>query len=191
MTTNMKRGKKLPWASGIFVLVLIIAAWFLFKGRCFTIELSESQIQKKLDERFPMNKQHLLVLTLTLSDPRVELTEGSDRISFGLSASVNIRINAQPKPLGGKGQISTALRYDPTDASFYLGDPAIQRLEVQGVPVEYVDVVNKLARELLSERLERYPVYTLDRPDLTQTAARLLLKELTVRNGNLVITLGF
>ena len=61
---------------------------------------------------------------------------------------------------------------------------------MQGIPVEYVEQVNMLASHLAQRRINRTPVYTLQRIYLRQLAASLILKGLTVKDGKLVITLG-
>ena len=96
----------------------------------------------------------------------------------------------QTKRLGGRGTITTGLRYNPDDYSLYLDKPTIDQLVVQGVPVKYVDRVSDMATELVHARISRTPVYTLDRTDMRQFAASLVLKSFTVRDGKLVITLG-
>ncbi len=154
------------------------------------MELTEPQIQEKLDARFPIQKSKLLVLVLTLSNPQVGLEEGADRISFGVDATLNLTIGGQQKPLGGTGTITTGLRYHPDDYSFYLNDPIIEELEIQGIPIQYVDKVNEVAMKLAEERINECPIYKLKGDDLKQATARLILKDMVVEDGKLVITLG-
>lgn len=172
------------------VVVLLAVGVVVLRGKRFTIDLTQSEIQASLDAVFPIEKRHLLILVLVLHDPQVILRDGEDRVSFGITATVNIQFGDEPKPLGGDGTITTGLRYEPDSYSFYLDDSVLEKLEVQGIPVKYVDVVNKLARELAEERLRRIRVYTLKKDNLKQSAARLMLQGLTVRDGKLIVTLG-
>ncbi|UCE59786.1 MAG: DUF1439 domain-containing protein [Phycisphaerales bacterium] len=173
-----------------FLAILVLAAVYFLKGRTYVIQLTEQQIRENLDATFPMQKRHFLVIELTFSEPNVALIEGSDRISFGLKAEVNFRIAGEAKQLGGTAAVTAGLRYNPDDYSFYLDSPTLDELVVQGIPVEYVERINMLASELAQDRINRTPVYTLERTDLKQLTASLILKELTVKDGKLVITLG-
>ena len=69
---------------GVALLALVATATYVLKGQTYVIELTEQQIQEKLDARFPMEKSHLRILVLTLSQPGVRLVEGSDRVTFGM-----------------------------------------------------------------------------------------------------------
>ncbi|MCK4341038.1 MAG: DUF1439 domain-containing protein [Phycisphaerae bacterium] len=178
----------------VIVLALLIlsvaAGLFIMRGKRFVVELTEGQIQEKLDARFPVEKSYLLIFVLTLSDPKVVLEEGADRLSFGLNATLNIKIGDEEKPLSGTGLVSTGIRYNPDDYSFYLTDPKIEQLAIQGIPIEYTDKVNEVAKKLALERINNYPVYQLKDDDIKQAAARLILQDLIVKEGKLVITLG-
>lgn len=191
--TSDKRKRKLKImvaATAAVLLVGLTLVFFILRGQRFVVELTQAQLQEKLDARFPIAKPYLLVLVLTYSEPEVTLTEGSDRVSFGVKATLNILIGGQPKPLGGHGIVSTGVQYNPEDYSFYLNDPRLEQLDIQGVPIKYTAIVNDLAKQMLEERINRTPIYTLKETDLKQEAARLILKGLTVHDGKLVITLG-
>ena len=131
-----------------------------------------------------------LALPQTLSEPDVALAEGADRIAFGLKASVDIKVGGKNLSLRGTGRVNAGLRYEPDDHSFYLIEPLIESLNKKGVPVLFVDKVNGTAAKLLNERIDNHPIYTLRRDDLKQSAARLVLEDVTVEDGRLVITLG-
>lgn len=181
---------RIPAIVGIVLVVLIAAAVYRLTGEGFVIELTEQQIQDKLDAQFPMEKRYLVALAVTLSDPKVTLVEGSDRIALGIKTTVSAGMLGQSRQFSGSGMISTGLSYDAATYSFHLKDPTIDELSAEGMPVEHVDRVNTLAAELVRDRLNRMPIYTLQGDDVKQQAARLVLKDLTVRNGKLIIAFG-
>lgn len=174
----------------VLIVVMVTAGVVALKGERFSLVLTEEQIQQRLDARFPVTKRYLLVIGLTFSEPKVELAEGSDRIGFGVTTAVNLTVGGATKPLGGRAAISSGLRYDPQDFSFYLDDPRIESLHVQGIPVAYIEQVNEGALALAQERINRTKIHTLRPDQFQQAAARLVLKEVTVTDGRLVITLG-
>jgi hypothetical protein len=53
-----------------------------------------------------------------------------------------------------------------------------------------VDKVSEVATKLAKEQIDNYSIYTLEREDMKQKAASLVLKDMFVRNGKLVIVLG-
>jgi hypothetical protein len=94
------------------------------------------------------------------------------------------------KEFDGKGTVTTGLQYEPGSFTFFLHDPRLTELVVKDAPVEHLDRANTLAAELIRERLSRVPVYTLKSEDMKQQAAKLVLKEMTVRGGKVVLRLG-
>lgn len=177
----------------IVVLVVVgsgICGFLMLREERLVIELTQQQIQEKLDERFPMDKLYLQLLSLTLSDPKVELAEGSDRITFGLNAVVNIRIHDQSKPLSGRVIVTTGLRYEPSECFFYLDEPVVDKVEIEGLPIKHVDLVNRLARMIAQDRINRTRVYKLDKPNMKQAITRAVLQGLVVKDGKMIITLG-
>lgn len=152
------------------------------------IELTPKQIQKRLDEAFPISKQYLMLLKLTLADPEVALREGADRIRFGLSATTNIRVNRET--LAGRAYLTTKIRYNPEEGSFLLVDPEVEKLTFPLLPEEYEDEVIVAASLATREFLNDYEIYKLDRSDFRQAFVTLLLRDIVVQNGALRITLG-
>ena len=152
------------------------------------IELTPKQIQEQIDKAFPISKQYLMLLKLTLEDPEVELLEGSDRVGFGLSAVTNVLVNK--KPLAGRAYLTSGIRYDPREGSLRLVDPAVEKLAFPLLPEEYEDEVMVAANLATKEFLDDYEVYRLDQSDFKQALAKLILKDVVVQNGALRLTLG-
>ncbi len=182
--------KKIVAVIVILLTSLLAIGVFALRGKRYQLKLTEQQIQEKLDAKFPIERGTRSLLILTLSEPDVALAEGADRIAFGLKASVDIKVGGKNLSLRGTGRVNAGLRYEPDDHSFYLIEPLIESLNIQGVPVLFVNKVNGTAAKLLNERIDNHPIYTLRRDDLKQSAARLVLEDVTVEDGRLVITLG-
>ncbi len=182
------RGKRRWIVAGLLVASVLVAG-FVLRGRRLVIELTEDQIQQRLDAIFPVEKSVLLILDVTLSDPRVGLEDGADRVSFGMTATVMLP-GDKPKSLTGAGTITAGLRYDAVQHAFFLDDPVIDKLEIQGIPIPYVERVNKVVMRLTRDRICNQPIYTLKPHELEQAVARMVLKDLVVQDGKLIITLG-
>lgn len=175
----------------LIVLFLIATGAFLyFKGRRYEVVITQEQIDEGLSERFPATKKYLLFFSVTYSNPQVTLLEADDRVQVGLDATLNIRLDGQPKELGGGATVTSGIRYDPEMQEFFLDEAVFDRLEIQGIPEEWIDRVTEFASQAAREFLESKPVYKLEGRDAKTKAAKLLLKGFEVRGQAIHVTLG-
>ena len=152
------------------------------------IKITQEQIQKKLDLKFPISKRYLLLFELTLADPEVVLREGSDRVSFEVSALTNVLVNGED--LRGRAQVTAGVRYEPQDGALLLVDPDVETVVITLLPEEYEDEVIVVAGLAAREYLNDYEIYRLDQTDFKQALAKLVVKGVEVREGVLRIRLG-
>jgi hypothetical protein len=180
--------------SGIaLIIALAIAAvvvYYHFSGQTLVLRFTRTQLQEKLNNRLPLTKTYLLVFQVTFDKPRVTLTNGSRRVAVGLDIILDIRLGGQTKPLGGALDVSGAIRYAAEKGEFFLDQPVIERLAVQGIPDKYTEKVNAVLTKALSEYYAQHPIHSLKTTDTKQAIARLVLKDVIVENGELVVTIG-
>ncbi len=89
------------------------------------------------------------------------------------------------------GQISSGgVRYEAADGQFFLTEPAIENLGIQGVPAKYTAKVNSVLTKAIGEYYLDRPIYTLKDSDVKNAAAKLLLKTVIVKDQVLIVTLG-
>jgi len=172
------------------IAISLTAAFLYFSGKEYVITIPEETILEELDTKLPLTKTYFLIFDITLDNPRVDLIEGSSRINAGLDIVINIKINDQDKPLGGTVDASGSLTYIPEEGAFYLSEPVIERLSVQGIPVKYTKKVNGLVEKTLVTFYSTRPVYKLKSSDLSQAAAKMALKRIVVQDQAAVVTLG-
>jgi hypothetical protein len=178
-------GRRVAIASGAALLAGALAWWAIaaFAPHA-SIDIEPSQIQSRLDARFPQKNCALLLACLTLEAPRVALAEGSDRI--GLSADV--RISLGHREATGRIAFSGVLRYVRYRGEFYLDDVRVDNFEFTGIPPELVDVVKVHGPAALRRGLEGHPIYTL-RADSAQAAlAKLAVRDVRVVHGKIRVT---
>ena len=158
-----------------------------FAGKEYVYRFSEAQLQQKLGERLPLTRRFLVFFEVTLSQPRLHLQDGADRVAMGIDVALGLGNNG---PLGGSIDVSGGVRYDGGLGAFFLTDPVIERVAVQGIPEKYAGK----AREALTMALAAYyaerPIYTLNATDARQAAGRLVLRKVGIENRELVVTLG-
>jgi hypothetical protein len=180
--------KKAFAITGVFMLGCLGGLLCRVSPEGIVIELTPGQIQEKLDAKFPISKRYLLVFNLTLADPRVALSEGSDRVGFGITAKTNVRVNR--KDLTGEAYVTSRIRYYPEEGSLRLVDPRVEEFLISLLPEEYEDEVLAAADLAAAEVLTDYELYRLDQADFKQRLAKLVIRDVVVRNGRLRIMLG-
>ena len=178
------------------ILALILVAFlaggifFHLKGKRFEVAITQEQIDAGLSDRFPVTKRKLLIFRITYSNPQVTLLETENRVQVGLDATLNIRINDEPRELGGSVTVTSGIRYDQETREFYLENAEFDRLEIAGIPDRWLDLVTGFASEMAREYLETKPIYKLEAKDAGTLAAKLMLKGFEVRGQAIHVTLG-
>ncbi len=184
----MVMGRKLVIVVFAFI-VLAVVIFFYFKGKEYVIRIPEEQIKEKLQEKLPITKTFFIFISLTIDNPRLHLKEGSNRIYTGLDATLNINIK-NLNSFSGIIDVSGGVAYQSESKTFYLTDPVIENLDIQGVPEKYTDKVKKAASKLIIKWYRENPIYSLSSLDGKQAVAKLLLRNVTIENKELVLTLG-
>lgn len=175
----------------LFIFAVVLGCIFLyFKGQRYEVAITQDQIDAGLSKRFPATKKYLLIFSITYTNPQVTLLEEYDRIQVGLDAKLNIRLNGEQKELGGGVSVTSAIRYDSETQEFFLDDVEFDRLEIQGVPDQWMGRVTEFASKAAQEFIETQPIYTLEAKDAKTSAAKFLLKGVEVREQVICVTLG-
>ena len=172
------------------LLAALIALFVYFKGKRYEIIVPQAKIDSALSEKFPATEDFLFIFNLTYSNPQVTLLQNDNRVQVGLDASLDIKIDGELESLGGGATVTAGLRYDQETQEFFLDNAEIERLEIQGVPDEWLEKVTKFASTAARNFVESGPVYSLEARDAKTTTAKLLLKDFEVREQAIHVTLG-
>jgi len=172
------------------ILLLAAGTYGYFRGKEYHITITQTQIDQALAGRFPQSKDFLPFFTITYSNPQVTLLEESDRVQVGMDVTLDVRIKGQTEKLGGGCTVTSGISYNAQEHTFYLNDAEFDRLEIQGIPPEHLQKVTKFAAKYAKGYIESRPVYRLKATDAKSTAAKLLLKDVDVREQAVHITLG-
>lgn len=169
------------------IVLVIVAAGFLVLRHGYVYELSEADIQSRVESQFPVERC-VLVFCIELDAPFVKLTDGQTRIEFGSTALMEIAFSKDK--YDGHAGFSGELSYIPGDSAFYLRNSRLEFLEVNGVSEKHRENLNELAALLVSEYLKTNPIYSFRNTALEMLAPWLELKEVKVVDGILRIRLG-
>jgi len=182
------------------------------------IAIPRPLIQKTVNGWFPLSTDSFsevdLPVRVTLSDPIVIFNEASDQ------CGLEIKITAQlPRPdiprlgspaaelpasrgdtpfnpdpaqrvIEGKVAVLFGLEYDSSDGTFYCTNPNIRELSFDSLPDRFDEPVRRGTELLLKEYLSRNSVYTLRDDEMTTSAAKAVLKSVSVKNGELYVEIG-
>jgi len=148
------------------------------------IDIDQSQLQARLEPRFPQKSCAMMVACVTLSAPRVSLAEDSDRI--GLAADVLVSLGRRQAP--GKVAFSGTLRYVPHDGDFYLDDVRIEQLAFSGVPPEYEELVRSRGPGAMRRALEGHPIYSIKGDTAKEKLIRFAVRDVRVVGGKVRVT---
>lgn len=154
----------------------------------YTLELSEQQIQKRIDSLgiFPVkNKRRLL--TVIASDPKIALSNTDDRLGIELDLKVQIRPIIS---ITGHVMMQAAVDYDATSGEFRLDDPRVSDLQIKGLPGEYANVVREILEAIAVGVLSGITIYQFQSDDKYQRMAKRLLKKVAVEDDRLKIKVG-
>lgn len=177
----------MPKKSNLLLVIIIM----LFMGCTkFNVIITNPQIQEKLDSKFPITKTYLLFFEVTYKNARIILQNGSDKVRIGLDVTLNIPINENPELLSGGVEIISDIDFNSDAGQLFLIDCQIDKLSLKGVPPTYTDKVNDILNISVKEYLNNFPIYTLSAKDIKTTAVKLLIKDVKIRDGVLVVTLG-
>jgi len=175
----------------VLLLLAAVAGYFLLCGEEFEIRLTQQEIQERLDQKFPLTKKYLFLIDVTYSNPRVTLVSGDDRVRFSLDAALGNLTPGNGDKVQGSPEVVAGVRYDAARYEFYLVDPVISSLEINGLPESIAPRAQKALQAVIQEYLDHFPIYKLQPTDIKKATAGMIVKRVRVDNGELVFTLGY
>ncbi len=151
-----------------------------------TISVNRHELQERLDQRFPISRKTVLI-DVTLRDPEVILSEGSDRIGVALDLAGSLPLLGA---VGGNVGVSGLISYRQETKQFFFHELRIDALEIKGIHAGIVATVRNAVEAAAHLALAELPVYTLDQRTFREIAAERVLKSVRVRDGKLYLELG-
>lgn len=174
-------------------LLLIACSINMFLNGCAimgdrTFNITEAQLQKKLNERLAIPISLLKIFDVNLSNSTVRFDNQTGRMFTSLDTSLSSVLSNQV--LAGKLDISGKLRFDVATNSVVLDDPKVESLNLDGLGSKYSEFFNLIAQKLGGEMLNGLPLYTVKPEDLTVGSTRYSPKDMKITDKGLQITLS-
>ncbi|MFA6499944.1 MAG: DUF1439 domain-containing protein [Desulfurivibrionaceae bacterium] len=146
--------------------------------------LTRDEIQARVVPRFPITK-NWLVLSVTLSEPDIFLSEGANQIGINTLVELNIPLL---KSISGYLGVAAMPRFDAESKSFYLDDATVERLDLPGLMPELQIKARAAIETIVRQELAKRPIYELKGRNLKEITAAYTLQEVQVQEGKLRAT---
>lgn len=152
-----------------------------------TVNVTEEQIQQKLNEKLAVPIQLLKIFDVNLSNSIVKFDQATGRMQTTLDTVLNSPL--LDKSVAGKLSISGKLRFDEASQSIVLDEPQIDQFNVDGADSKQNEMINKLTKTLGGEMLKGITLYTLKPEDLKFGGTSYTPKDIQITNKGLQLTL--
>jgi hypothetical protein len=139
-----------------------------------------------VSQQFPLEKTNYW-LTVRLSDPIVKLDEAANRIGVELTICLQTLGNIS---FQWRGLIDGRLEYRRKTGGFYLLNPNLCHLRLDGAPSRYQSITRTIIGVLLDKVFATTPIYQLDTTKFQHSLTKLLLKSMTIKNDKILVELG-
>lgn|GEM_PF-640168 len=168
-------------------VIIVSVCIFLALAGCALrkeIIISRAKLQEAVSRKFPYDKD-IGIARFTLQTPEVYF-KGKN---VGLKAVYFAHLF--DKEVKGTFDINGNIVYKPETGSFYLHDFAIADITANQKDVLEKINVQKGIDKIINTYLDGFLIYRLNPRDHKQNLARSYVKEIFVRNDDLVIVLGY
>lgn len=147
-----------------------------------TYEMSQQDIQAKVEKHFPLQKQTQFAL-LVFSSPKVVLKPDVNRMGL----MMDIQAESAGKVVGkGTGQVDGELEYLPASGEFQLRNPKISDLMIEGLSPSTNVLLQGVISDALARTMPVMVIYKLDEREFRQSMAKQMLKSIRVEKGRIV-----
>lgn len=150
------------------------------------VHLSQAQLQEKVEKAFPVERRQAFV-EMTFRHPQVLLAGSGDRIGLALNVQVDV---PGMGVLQGRMGADGGLAYRADRGEIIIVDARLTELDVAGLPKRYSKALSKVAARVAQRYFAEVPVHRLDQNDFKESLARLVLKSVEVRDGEVVSMIG-
>ena len=152
----------------------------------YTIELTEAQLQEKIQAMMPFTKKTLMA-TVVVSDGKLDLIDASEQLNVAALIEVSAfgGFNAN-----GNLAIQAGLLYKPEEGAFYLSNPKLVSMHIEQLAPDLQTSVQQLAQAALVNAMQRFPIYRFNEDDMKQKMAKAMLKSMVIQNEKIILTLS-
>ena len=153
-----------------------------------TVNISEEQLQQKLNEKLAIPFSLLKIFDVNLSNSTVKFDAATGRMNTMLDTQLSSKLSN--KIIAGKLGISGKLSFDAASSAVVLDDTKVERLDLDGLGSKYSEFFNLIAQKLGGEILNGLHLYTVKPEDLRVGSTQYSPKDMQITEKGLQITLS-
>lgn len=147
------------------------------------IVIPRTEVQELVSRKFPYDKD-IGIARVIVQDPQVYF-EGKN---IGLKAIYQGSLLG--KKVMGSIDVNGNIVYKPETGVFYLYDFVVAGFTINENSFIEKGNLQEVVNVIIGNRLNGFPIYRLDPKDFNQNLGLLLVKDVFVRNDDLVVVLG-
>ncbi|HQH81681.1 MAG: DUF1439 domain-containing protein [Syntrophorhabdus sp.] len=165
----------------VFVCIICVLSGCALRKE---IVIPRSKIQETVSKKFPYDRD-IGIARFTVQSPEVYF-KGKN---IGLRAVYFVHL--LDKEVRGSLDVNGHVVYKPETGSFYLQDFTVEDVRLNEKDLLEKVKIQKIVDKVISNYLDGFRIYRLDPRDQKQSLARSYIREIFVRNDDLVVVLGY
>ncbi|WP_246860506.1 DUF1439 domain-containing protein [Noviherbaspirillum sp. UKPF54] len=150
------------------------------------VEIPLAKLQEAMANRFPFNNRYLELLDVRVTNPRVSLQPGTNRILTSMDTSIAPPFSNQSWT--GSLAISGQLRVDPARNALVLAEPRVENFAVNGLDSPFANKIVRVGALVAEQLLKDMPLYTFQPDQFRYGGTSFFPTKITTRPNGLVVT---
>ena len=172
--------------------LLTIVGYFVLRtlpigNDAVVVTFTEAEIQEKIGKDFPKTEKILDLIPLVIQEPQVKFLGDSNRVQLTVNAEAGIPIVGTDE---AQGVFTASIRYEDEDQTLRISRLTVESFKAQTLPERFEEPVRLLMTAVARKYIDDHIVHTLKPEDYKEEMARLLLREIKVKDGRLEVILG-
>lgn len=185
-TTSILRHALRTMVLASCMLAVSGAAWAAYNIWTNEYTFARQDLQTAIATQFPRKLRYMEMFDVNLSNPRLSLNEKTNRLITVVDAQIDNKL-LMSKPVVGTLSMSSALKYDATSRAVKLDAPAVEKVDIAGVPAQYAPQLNAIGNAAAEQILKDYPIYTFKPEQLEMNGKRFEPGAITVLNDGIKV----
>lgn len=158
---------------------LVIALILSTTAHAYDLLITEQQLQDTLNQQLPY-RHNGQWMSLSITQAQLDLLGEDNRVALQNDFILVSQLGLQSR---GNLHAEGTVRFDNDQKAFFIDEPIIKDVDIEGVPEQFKASVIQLAQQTLSPALSERPVYVL-RDEGNEKLARMLLKTLEITEND-------
>lgn len=171
--------------NSLFAIVSLAVVITSGCGGGFEFAIPKSQLDPKIQAKFPVSKGTLL--KITLSNPQLEYLDSKNRLLVDVDTVVRA---LGIVPAKGSVQVEGALDYRKEDRTIIMTDVVVKKMNIKGLPEGKHEEIIGLVGQAVRPVLNQLELYQFDSGSRIESIAGASLKGFRVEKDRLIVRIG-